>query len=61
MTRATNITEKLQPGQKVTMSGFAGRVIRLYLDGPCEGGRMYEVRLPGGVGCYCGSDLIPVE
>jgi hypothetical protein len=61
MTRPANTPEKLQPGQKVTMAGFPGRVIALYSDGPCEGGRMYEVRMPSGVGCYCGSDLIPVE
>lgn len=54
-----NEVSKLSPGQKVTMAGFAGTVVRLYADGECEGGRMYEVRLPGGLGCYCGSDLLP--
>lgn len=52
-------TGKLEPGQLVWMGEFPGKVVRLYSDGPVEGARMYEVRLPGGVGCYCGSDLTP--
>lgn len=52
-----NETTRLQPGQRITYSGFPGTVIRLYADGATEGGRMYEVRLPGGVACVCGSDL----
>jgi hypothetical protein len=55
-----NEKAKLQPGQKVTYSGFPGTVTELYDDGPCEGGRMYNVRLGAGAVCVCGSDLIPV-
>ena len=54
-------TSKLQTGQKVIYSGFDGTVSRLYSDGEYEGARMYEVRLPGGLACVCGSDLIPVQ
>lgn len=54
-------TAKLRPGQKAMYGEFPATVIRLYADGPCEGGRMYEVRLPGGAGCVCGSDLVPVR
>jgi hypothetical protein len=53
-------TERLRPGQRITYSGFAGAVIRLYDDGPIEAARMYEVRLPGGVACVCGSELLPL-
>ena len=53
-------TSKLAVGQKVTYGEFPGTVTKLYDDGPYEGARMYEVRLPGGVACVCGSDLIPV-
>lgn len=59
MTKRTHETTKLSPGQKIITSGFPGTVLRLYADAPCEGGRMYEVRLPGGIACVCGSDLIP--
>ena len=52
-------TARLQEGQAISYSGFAGTVSRLYSDGSCEGARMYEVRLPGGTACVCGSDLIP--
>jgi hypothetical protein len=52
---------RLLPGDKVTMAGYPGTVVRLYADGPCEAGRMYEVRLPGGLGCYCGTDLVLVS
>ena len=52
-----NETSKLLPGQKVTYSGFSGSVIRLYIDGDCEGARMYEVHLASGPVCVCGSDL----
>lgn len=58
MTR-TFETSKLTTGQKVTYAGFSGRVVSLYADGPCEGGRMYEVRLSSGMVCVCGSDLVP--
>jgi hypothetical protein len=58
--KRTYETTKLVPGQKITSSGFPGTVIRLYDDGPYEGARMYEIRLPGGPACVCGSDIIPV-
>lgn len=61
MIERTHETSRLNPGQNVSMAGFLGTVVRLYSDGPCEGGRMYEVRLPGGLGCFCGSDLIPLD
>lgn len=51
---------RLAKGQRVTYSGFPGTVMELYADGPCEGGRMYNVRLASGLVCVCGSDLIPV-
>lgn len=54
-----NETTKLIAGQKVTYGEFPATVLHLYDDGPCEGGRMYEVRVPGGEICVCGSDLIP--
>lgn len=60
MTNRIHETSKLTAGQKVTYSGFPGRVVELYADGPCEGGRMYNVRLNNGLVCVCGSDLIPV-
>lgn len=60
MTNRINETARLQPGQKVTYSGFPATVMELYADGLCEGGRMYNVRVPGGPVCVCGSDLIPV-
>lgn len=53
-------TTRLAPGQQVTYSGFPGTVMELYADGPCEGGRMYNVRLRAGLVCVCGSDLYPV-
>lgn len=52
-------TTRLNIGQRITYSGFHGSVLTLYSDGDCEGARMYEVRLPGGIACVCGSDLIP--
>lgn len=52
-------TARLEPGQKITSSGFPGSVVRLYIDGPREAARMYEIRLPGGVTCVCGADIIP--
>lgn len=52
--------QALKPGQRVTSSGFVGAVVRLYSDGPTESARMYEVRLPGGLVCVCGSDLVPL-
>lgn len=51
---------KLTPGQKVTMGEYPCTIVRLYIDGTCEGCRMYEVRLPGGLACVAGSDLVPV-
>jgi hypothetical protein len=59
MTKRTYETAKLTPGQKITSSGFPGSVVRLYSDGEVEGARMYEIRLPGGIACVCGSDIIP--
>ena len=56
-----NETAKLVPGQKVTYGEFPATVISLYDDGPVEGARMYDVRVPGGPVCVCGSDLIPVR
>ncbi len=61
MNARTHETTRLQPGQKVVTSGFSGTVIDLYDDGDVEGARMYNVRLPGGTACVCGSDLMPVE
>lgn len=62
MIKRTNETTKLIVGQKVAYGEFKGTVVRLYSDdGATEACRMYEVRLPGGVGCYCGADLIPVD
>lgn len=55
----TNETTRYSNGDKVTYSGFPGTIVRLYEDGPIEGARMYEVRLPGGVACVCGSDILP--
>lgn len=60
MNKRTNDTARLAPGQRVTYSEFTGTVVRLYSDGPCEGARMYEVRLPGGLACVCGADLLPI-
>ena len=54
-----------KPGMKVTMAGFAGTITKV-----CEWSRatvngvegvMVEVRLPGGIGCYSNSDLVPVR
>lgn len=59
-TRNANETSRLVKGQRVTYSGFPGTVLDLYIDGDCEGGRMYNVRLGSGPVCVCGSDLIPV-
>lgn len=59
MMRRMYETERLKPGQTITTSGYEGTVLRLYIDGPCEGSRMYDVRLPGGTACVCGSDLEP--
>ena len=56
MTRSTE-TERLEVGQSVFMGEFPGRVVDLYSDGDCEAARMYNVRLPGGLACVCGSDL----
>lgn len=52
-------TSKLTKGQEVTYSGFPGRVMELYSDGPYEGARMYNIRLASGITCVCGSDLVP--
>ena len=41
-------------GQSVTYGGFRGVIVRHYSKG------MWEVRLPSGVGCFSGADLIPV-
>jgi hypothetical protein len=60
MTNRTYEVTKLQPGQRITYSGFSGTVIDLYDDGEIEGARMYNVRLPGGTACICGADLVPV-
>lgn len=54
-----NETRKFKTGDRVTCSGFKGIVYRLYIDGDREGARMYEVRVPGGMTCVCGSDLFP--
>jgi hypothetical protein len=59
MSKRTHETARLTPGQRVTYSGFPGAVVRLYADGPCEGARMYEVRLQSGTVCVTGADLIP--
>ena len=45
--------EHFAVGQAVTYSGFRGVIVRHYHEG------MWEVRLPGGVACVSGSDLIP--
>ena len=56
------MSDALKPGQRVLSSGFVGIVVRLYSeDGPRESARMYEVRLPGGLVCICGSDLVPIN
>ena len=44
---------KIQPGQRVTYSGFDAVVVRHYE------GNMYEVRVPGGLTCVDAGDLIP--
>lgn len=59
MTNRMHETTKYIRGDKIITSGFEGTVMRLYIDGPYEGARMYDVRLPGGVACVCGSDLQP--
>ena len=41
-------------GDKVTYSGFSGTVVRHYSEG------MWEVRLPGGIACVTGADLVRV-
>jgi hypothetical protein len=41
-------------GDKVFCNGFNGTIVREYSQG------MYEVRLPGGLGCIDSSDIIPV-
>lgn len=43
----------LKPGQEGTTSGFPATVVRHYE------GRMYEVRVPGGVVCIDVGDFIP--
>lgn len=50
---------QVEVGMRVTMAGFLGTVVRI-----CEWSRhgdcvMVEVRLPGGIGCYSCTDLIP--
>lgn len=50
-----------QEGERVTYSGYEGKVVRLYSDGPRESARMYDVRLTAGVICVCGSDLKDVD
>lgn len=60
--KRSNETTKLVPGQKVTYSGYPGRVLELYSDdGPTEACRMYNVRLQSGEICVCGSDLETVS
>lgn len=59
MTDRSNETARLVPGQRITSSGFPGTVVRLYSDGPCEGARMYEIRLPGGLTAVCGAHIVP--
>lgn len=54
-------SSRLSPGQRIWYGEFPGTVSRLYSDGETEGARMYEVRLPGGLGCVAGSDLTPRE
>lgn len=39
-------------GQAVIYAGFRGSIVRHYLEG------MWEVRLPGGVACVSGADLV---
>jgi len=51
----------LHTGQRITYAGFSGTVARLYADGPYESARMYEIHLPGGIACVCGSDITPQE
>lgn len=61
MTKRTLETTRLLPGQKITTSGFVGTVVRLYIDGPTESSRMYDIRLASGISCVCGADLIPMQ
>lgn len=56
-----HITERLAPGQGVTLAGHPGCVLALFLDGNDEATRMYDVRLPGGIVCVPGSELRPDE
>ena len=60
MKNRIKVTKRLRPGQRIMTSGYEGVVTSLYSDGPNEGSRMYEVRLPGGPAAICGSDLEPV-
>lgn len=39
-------------GQRVTYAGFAATVVRHYSEG------MWEIKVPGGVACVSGSELI---
>lgn len=59
--KRSNEKSRLSVGQRITTSGFEGTVTRLYSDGETEAARMYEVRLPGGHACICGSDMQPIE
>ena len=40
-------------GQAVTYNGFSGVIVRHYHEG------MWEVRLPGGLVCVSGANIIP--
>lgn len=57
--KRSNERGRLAVGQPVSYSGFPGTVVRLYIDGDREGGRMYEVRLQSGTVCVCGADIMP--
>lgn len=46
---------RYKQGDKVRVNGYDGAIVRHYA------GRMYEVRLPGGVACICESDIEPLD